>query len=192
MLASNLRGGAASWYHTRVAIEQRPLPDLTSFQAALTEEFVPPDQQYRIRAALRKCRQVGTIDDYVAQFRRLIAQVRDMGQLDQIDHFCAGLKEETRKEVSYLRCQTLSAAISHAQSFERAHFTVDSSPSDRAGPVAAAATPEPMDISAMDSRRISKEACRQHRLCFYCKAPGHRIHDCPKKPRQGNDHAQRT
>ncbi|ETP51105.1 hypothetical protein F442_03692 [Phytophthora nicotianae P10297] len=93
-----------------------------------------------------------------------------------------GKSGETRQEVSYLRCQTLGAAISHAQSYERAHFTGNNVSSDQAGRPAATATPEPMDISAMDSRRISKEACCQHRLCFYCKAPGHRIRDCSKKP----------
>ncbi|ETL99705.1 hypothetical protein L917_03478 [Phytophthora nicotianae] len=93
-----------------------------------------------------------------------------------------GKSGETRQEVSYLRCQTLGAAISHAQSYERAHFTGNNVSSDQAGRPAATASPEPMDISAMDSRRISKEACCQHRLCLYCKAPGHRIRDYPKKP----------
>ncbi|EGZ25916.1 hypothetical protein PHYSODRAFT_416307, partial [Phytophthora sojae] len=68
------------------------------------------------------CRQTGTIDDYVARFRRLIARVRDMSQLDQIDRFCDGLKAETRKEVSYRRCSTLSQAIEQAQAYERTHF----------------------------------------------------------------------
>ncbi|ETK93150.1 hypothetical protein F441_03697 [Phytophthora nicotianae CJ01A1] len=31
MLASNLRGGAASWYHTRVATEDRPLENIVAF-----------------------------------------------------------------------------------------------------------------------------------------------------------------
>ncbi|KAI9991164.1 hypothetical protein PInf_018796 [Phytophthora infestans] len=53
MLASSLRAGAASWYHTRVAIEQRPIANISDFHA----RAFPPDLQYRIRAALRKCRQ---------------------------------------------------------------------------------------------------------------------------------------
>ncbi|KAF4038225.1 hypothetical protein GN244_ATG09642, partial [Phytophthora infestans] len=33
MLASSLRAGAASWYHTRVAIEQRPIANISDFHA---------------------------------------------------------------------------------------------------------------------------------------------------------------
>ncbi|OWZ09790.1 hypothetical protein PHMEG_00017452 [Phytophthora megakarya] len=153
MLATNLWGGAASWYHSRVAIDQHPLEG----------------HQYRIRAALRKCKQIGTIDVYVAQFRRLIAHVRELSQLDQLDHFCA----ETSKGVCYLRCKTRSKVISHAQAFERAHFSLSL----------------PMGISSVTLRDVFKEMCRQHRLCFYCKGSGHRIRDCPKKP-QGNVQAQ--
>ncbi|KAF4027864.1 Retrotransposon gag protein [Phytophthora infestans] len=184
MLASSLRAGAASWYHTRVAIEQRPIANISDFHDALTHEFVPPDLQYRIRAALRKCRQTKGIDDYVAEFRRLIAQVREMSQLDQIDHFCEGLKPETRKESTYLP-------------FERAHFA-QRSRQDRQQGAAFGDTkashgegqPEPMDISMVNTRSISKDECRTRNLCFYCKASGHRIHNRPKKPVQGNVHAQ--
>ncbi|KUF80540.1 hypothetical protein AM588_10000503 [Phytophthora nicotianae] len=41
MLASSLRAGAASWYHTRVAIEQRPIGNMADFHEALAREFVP-------------------------------------------------------------------------------------------------------------------------------------------------------
>ncbi|POM76605.1 Hypothetical protein PHPALM_6134 [Phytophthora palmivora] len=161
MLATNLRGDAASWYHTRVAIDHRP-----------------------------KCKQTGKIDDYVAQFRRLTAQVREMSQLDQIDHFCEGLKAETRKEVSYLQCKTLSEAISHAQAFERTHFSLGKTHDSHTRRPITENVPEPMDITAVNSPEISKGMCRQHNLCFYCKASGHRIRDCSKKP-QGNGPAQR-
>ncbi|GMF46106.1 unnamed protein product [Phytophthora fragariaefolia] len=197
MLASSLRAGAASWYHTRVAIEQRPIASMAAFHEALTREFVPPDLQYRIRAALRKCRQTKGIDDYVAEFRRLIAQVREMSQLDQIDQFCEGLKPDTRKEITYLRCTTLSESISHAQAFERAHFAQRSRQDSRPGAEYGGTKvshgevpPEPMDISMVNTRNISKDECRSRNLCFYCKASGHRISNCPKKPVQGNAVAQ--
>ncbi|KAI9985273.1 hypothetical protein PInf_004599 [Phytophthora infestans] len=195
--AKILRAGAASWYHTRVAIEQRPIANISDFHDALTHEFVPPELQYRIRAALRKCRQTKSIDDYVAEFRRLIAQAREMSQLDQIDHFCEGLKPETRKKITYLRCSTLSAAISHAQAFEWAHFAQRSRQDRQQGAAFGDAKashgegqPEPMDISMVNTRSISKDECRTRNLCFYCKASGHRIHNCPKKPVHGNVHAQ--
>ncbi|OWZ14553.1 hypothetical protein PHMEG_00011954 [Phytophthora megakarya] len=55
-------------------------------------------------------------------------------------------------------------------------------------------TPTPMDLSAMDGRRIDKRQCREQNLCFYCKKGGHRIANCPRRsnPGQGNGVARRT
>ncbi|GLD97283.1 hypothetical protein PINS_up005966 [Pythium insidiosum] len=122
MLAVNLKDGAASWYHHRVIVDGDPVHTLLDFQGALEREFVPPDQQQRLRAALKQCRQTGGIEDYVARFRRLIAQVREMSQIDMIDRFVDGLKRGTQQEVNYLRCATLTAAIEAARAFERTHF----------------------------------------------------------------------
>ncbi|KAI9984981.1 hypothetical protein PInf_004285 [Phytophthora infestans] len=97
-----------------------------------------------------------------------------MGQLDQIDHLCVGLKEETRQEVSCLRCQTLRAAVSHAQPYERAHFTGNIVSRDQAGRTAATTTPEPMDISALDSRQHAVSDVSAANLCVSTSeaAPG--------------------
>ncbi|KAI9908857.1 hypothetical protein PsorP6_015142 [Peronosclerospora sorghi] len=85
MLASNLRSGAASWYHSRVMVDQRPIMDIDEFERVLTADFIPPDQQRPLRAAIRACRQTGHVDAYVARFRKIIAQVREMSQLDKVD-----------------------------------------------------------------------------------------------------------
>ena len=180
MLASALRDGAASWYHARVAIEQRPLRNIDEFEHALREEFVPPDQQQRLRSALKQCRQTGSIDEYVAQFRQLMAQIREMSELDKVDRFVDGLKPETRKEINYLRCATLSEAISAAQAYERTHFDVNLPRTPRVPrrPRDTPQGPTPMDVSSF---QVSKEQCRAQNLCFYCKEPGHRIRDCKKR-----------
>ncbi|GMF54451.1 unnamed protein product [Phytophthora fragariaefolia] len=127
-----------------------------------------------------------------------------MRAMDQVDRICDGLKSETRKEVMYLRCSTLAEAISAAQAFERTHF--QSSDRNRASNNsrnqgnshrAAMDGPTPMDVSAVDSRSISKEQCRRQNLCYYCKGSGHRIGQCPyRKPgrgqqQQGNESARR-
>ncbi|POM60494.1 hypothetical protein PHPALM_30651 [Phytophthora palmivora] len=161
MLAANFRDGAASWYHAK---------------------------QSRLRAELRKCKQRGSVDDYVKDFRRLMAQIHGMHALDRVDHFGEGLKSETKKEVMYLRCSTLAEAIATAQAYERTHFGSDRSrhPTNLLsgrGTVAPRTPdgPTPMDISAMDSRQIDKNTCRERNLCFYCKENGHRIASCPRK-----------
>ncbi|KAJ0392179.1 hypothetical protein P43SY_011886 [Pythium insidiosum] len=185
-LAGNLRDGAASWYHTRVEIDQDPIHDIDEFERALWDEFIPSDQQQRLRATLRACKQTGSVEDYVARFRQVIAQIRDMSQIDKIDHFVTGLKPETQKEVSYLSCLTLKQAIAAAQAYERSHFTDTATRRSRPPRVP---EPEPMDISQV-SARPPNEMCRRQGRCFYCREPGHRIAQCPKK-RQGNGPAQR-
>ncbi|KAI9919593.1 hypothetical protein PsorP6_017717 [Peronosclerospora sorghi] len=91
MLAINLRSGAASWYHSRVMVDQRPIMDIDEFERVLSAEFIPPDQQQRLRAALRACLQTGHVDDYVARFRKIIAQSpsprrKSMGELTLVEN----------------------------------------------------------------------------------------------------------
>ncbi|ETI54953.1 hypothetical protein F443_02320 [Phytophthora nicotianae P1569] len=151
---------------------------------ALRDEFLPPDQQHRLRAALRACKQTSDVEEYVSRIRKIITQIRDMSALDKVDHFITGLKPDNRKEVDYLNCNSLKTAISAAQAYERAHFGAA-----RRQTAARRDGPEPMDISQVTTRP-TVEQCRRQGLCFYCRKPGHRISDCPKK-RQGNEGAQR-
>ncbi|GMF57801.1 unnamed protein product [Phytophthora fragariaefolia] len=203
ILAANLREGAASWYHAQVVIDHVRFADIESLANALRREFVPPDQQFRLRAELKLCRQHGSVDEYVRDFRRLMAQIHQMSPMDQVDRFCDGLKSETRKEVMYLRCSKLAEAIAAAQAFERTRFqsSTDRGRSGHAcqhGPAHRAANDGPthMGISAVDTRSISKEQCRRQNLCFNCKRGDHRIRNCPrsKQPQnsghQGNEEAR--
>ncbi|POM78409.1 LOW QUALITY PROTEIN: hypothetical protein PHPALM_4059 [Phytophthora palmivora] len=205
MLAANFRDGAASWYHATVMVEQVAYHTLDALHVALTAEFVPPDQQFRLRVELRQCKQRSSVEAYVKDFRRIMAQIHGMHALDQVDHFCEGLKSETKKEVMYLRCSTLAEAIAAAQAYERTHFGSDRSrhPTNLLSSrgTVAPRTPDgstPIDISAMDSRQIDKNMCRERNLCFYCKQNGHRIASCPRRngqakgSGQGNGVARRT
>ncbi|KAF4131699.1 Retrotransposon gag protein [Phytophthora infestans] len=136
----------ASWYHARVVIDHVTFAMVDALADAIRENFVPSDQQFRLRAELKACHQRGSVEDYVREFRRLMAQIREMSAMDQVDRFCDDLKSEIRKEVMYRRCGTLSEVIAAAQAFE---------PSD---------APMPMDVSAVATRSISKEQCRREGL----------------------------
>ncbi|ETP24768.1 hypothetical protein F441_02293 [Phytophthora nicotianae CJ01A1] len=149
MLASNLRDGAASWYHSRIMIDNEPISSIDNLKRHFeTNSFLPTSN------------------------------------IDKVDHFITGLKPDNRKEVDYLNCNSLKTAISAAQAYERAHFGAA-----RRQTAARRDGPEPMDISQVTTRP-TVEQCRRQGLCFYCRKPGHRISDCPKK-RQGNEGAQR-
>ncbi|ETO62198.1 hypothetical protein F444_19874 [Phytophthora nicotianae P1976] len=119
-----------------------------------------------------------------------------MRQLDQIDHFC---KPDTRNEITYLRYTTLGDAISHVQAYERAHFAQRTHHDSQRGfehvgtdDARGDSLPEPMDISAINTRNMSTEECRRRNFCSYCKFPKHHIRKCPKKPGQGNAGAQQS
>ncbi|KAI9919068.1 hypothetical protein PsorP6_011850 [Peronosclerospora sorghi] len=184
MLDRNLRSGSASWYHSRVMVAQRPIMDIDEFERVLAADFIPLDQQQRLRAALQACRQTGHMDDYVARFRKIIAQVREMSRLDnKVDRFVKGIKSENKKEVNYLRCTALTEAIPAAQAHERAHFGGERPP--RRPRNAGDSGPEPMDLSYAGVVKPTKDVCRQQNLCFYCREAGYRISKCPKRL-QGN------
>ncbi|KAJ0393886.1 hypothetical protein P43SY_005071 [Pythium insidiosum] len=53
----------------------------------------------------------------MSRFRKIeiVAQVREMSHLDKVDRFVEDLKPETKKEVNYIRCTTLTEAIAAAQ-----------------------------------------------------------------------------
>jgi hypothetical protein len=189
MMIASMSGAAASFIYNHVVIDQQPICTIDDFAQLLEDEFVPPDQQQRLRAALKRCVQKHSIDDYVARFRKIIAQVREMSQLDKVDRFVDGLKPDTRKEVNYQRCTTLREAISCAQAYERTHFERQffaHGPRPRRASEQTAGGPrdvaEPTEIDVMDTRSISKDTCRKKQLCFYCKKPGHKIGACPKRP----------
>ncbi|ETL85000.1 hypothetical protein L917_15328 [Phytophthora nicotianae] len=149
MLAANFRDGAASWYHAKVMVEHVAYRSIEELHATLTTEFVPLDQQFRLRAELRK------------------SQIHGMHAIDQVDHFCEGLKSETTKEV-------ISGSLQQSR---------DAAMSVPEGPT-------PMDISVMDSRQIDKRTCRERNSCFYCKKGDHRIANCPSRNGQSAGHKQ--
>ena len=61
------------------------------------------------------------LPEYVGKFRHVVTQVQDMSKLDRIMYFLRRLIGRTREEVQYLRCTTLSDAITVALDFERSH-----------------------------------------------------------------------
>ncbi|OWZ13221.1 hypothetical protein PHMEG_00013500 [Phytophthora megakarya] len=94
---------------------------LNALAEALQSELVPPDLQERLRAKLFQLNQIHCKDweEYVAKFRQIICQVRDMSDIDQITWFGHGLVARTREEVSYRRFTTVSKTITVALEFER-------------------------------------------------------------------------
>ena len=203
MVASNLKHNAHAWYR----IHKESITDVTGLIDGLTQEFVPPDLQERLRDQLyslhqRKC---PSLEDYISRFRNAIMQVKDMSELDKITYFVRGLVSPTKEEVQYRRCQTVSEAISVALEYDRSHSSYSGfrgrqmnrhqhdtrnqyrpqqsyAPSRRFVPRHESRRdnmPEPMEI---DSGRVSTfRPAVNKKTCAYCKKLGHSIDECYKK-----------
>ena len=197
ILASNLRDGAASWFHS-MSIEGRHMQTMKELYEAMKDEFVPRDQEHRAREDLLSLKQHGSLDDYVSKFRRALSKVYNMHELDKVHHFTNGLKDKTKKQVRYLRCERLTDAIAAAQSFDRAYFQNHSqirSRNDKCNKGVSGNSrnwgqvTEAMDISY--TKQISKQECVNKKLCFYCKKPGHSIGNCQKRKTKNNGTTRR-
>ena len=116
-------------------------------------------------------------------------QVRNMSDVDSIFYFTQGLKHQTRAEVEYRRCSSLSQAIDVAYDFERSHLGVgisrrtqqcrrpERTPNQRYD------DPQPKPMKIDNAQVASRDECFQRKLCFYFKKPGYRLADCPTRPR---------
>ena len=186
-IGSMLTGTAADWY----VWSRSRINTVDELFFHIEQEFVPADLQIRLRDQLRnlnqaQCRDLG---DFVNRFRQLMIQVRNMSDVDSVFYFTQGLKHQTRAEVEYRRCSSLSQAINVAYDFERSHFGVGSSRRTQQFRRPERTThqrfddpqPEPMEIDNVQV--VSREECFQRNLCFYCKKPGHRLAECPTRPR---------
>ena len=121
-IGSMLVGTAAEWF----VWSRSRITTVDELFYHLEQEFVPADLQIRLRDQLKnldqaQCRDLG---DFVNRFRQLMIQVRNMSDVDPFFYFTQGLKHQTRAEVEYRRCSSLSQAINVAYDFERSHFGV--------------------------------------------------------------------
>ena len=67
----------------------------------MKETFQPASYQHILRSQLKTLRQTSTVQDYGMKFRNLIEQIDDMNELDKVSYFINGLKDVTKKEISY-------------------------------------------------------------------------------------------
>ncbi|KAG6619864.1 Gag/polymerase/env Polyprotein [Phytophthora cinnamomi] len=199
MVASHLKEPAAYWYYASMS----SLTTMDTLAEGLRREFVPINLQARLHSELQQLRQrkCTDLDDYIAQFRQLLSQIRGMGDLDQVTWFVQGRVQKTREEVIYRRCQTVSDAMAVAQQYGRSHpnnypdrmeganrwVQRGRSSARFARPRLAPQSnqPEPMEIGIV---QVSREECRRKRLCNYRKQAGHMLNRCPKS---GNAPANR-
>lgn len=201
MMSANFRGNAAAWY----MLNRDNVHDIQDLMHMLTNEFVPRDNQRRLRDQLYQLRQnrCKSLEDYIGRFRMLLTQVKDMSDLDKITYFTRGLIPQLGREVEYRQCGTMSECFAVALEYDRAHFggtfnhqhrspaRFSQPPRYHQRPNQFAMNsrpfqqrhmgPEPMEIDNAQVRYNPQPSYPPRKVCAYCKKAGHHINDCYKK-----------
>ncbi|EGZ10067.1 hypothetical protein PHYSODRAFT_523394, partial [Phytophthora sojae] len=112
------------------------------------------------------------LDDYIAQFRQLLSQIRGMGDLD--GSYRASCRRQEKKSF-----------IAGAKQFRTLWLSLSSMSARTQTIIPIATKPEPTEIGTV---QVSREECRRKRLCFYCKQAGHMLNRCPKRGNAPSSH----
>lgn len=116
-----LRSAALEWWRARVKTKGE-FQSWEEFRSELKIAFEEPNEQMSLRRRLKRLKQVGTIHQYVVDFRTIVGQIEDMSVKDQVLAFVEGLKLECQRELIYSNPQDLEDAISRSIQYEEAMF----------------------------------------------------------------------
>ena len=58
----------------------------------LKDQFLPMNTAWMARESLKKLKQMGSVRDYVMEFRPLILDIKDMSKVNKLFNFMSGLQ----------------------------------------------------------------------------------------------------
>jgi hypothetical protein len=192
-----LTGNAMTWYRA-MRIEGN-IKTWNDFKASLQAHFYPIDPVKHARDKLHHLTQTGSVRDYTAAFRHLVAIIGNMSEDEKLDRYVRGLKTRTRCQVELKEPDSFDEACRLAELIDvsndrvfgganHSRFAYLPSKPRRQGP-------EPMDLGAMPDNREKpkfkkltpeeKERRRKEGLCLYCGSDKHKLEDCKLRRPQG-------
>lgn len=204
---------ASGWYLHWSSITQDSDKTWKNFCDSAKKRFEANDYQAILRENLRKLKQTSDVEDYNGRYAELVFRIEDMSEMDKTSNYISGLKPKTRAHVKLQGPSTLEEAMSHANSYEHAHFDDDdhqarkvtisrdgnknkSSFSGKKHAFADSTKPKKYSKSgnfkAKGGKAKGNSDTKRDKTCFYCKKVGHFEAECRKKARdeaQGNDQA---
>jgi hypothetical protein len=214
LAATYLEKTAVTWWQGIVMernLLNQPLPTWDEFKTLLVATFRPVNAARVARDRLADLRQIGSVDKYNADFRRLIIEAGNVSPAEQLDRYVRGLKPKVRMEVELSSPVDLSTAMTQAQRVDNITWSLRSYNQTRPSYTDA---PQhiPMELGALqhtsscdnpsadlnatrtssDHRispqryapSVSKEEfdhCRRLGLCLRCKRTGHTARFCLEK-----------
>lgn len=89
---------AAVWWYTLVQSNNKP-NNWENFEQEITCEFIPEGHRKRVRQKPRRCKQVGSVSNYIGEFRNIVLAVQNIEKGQLFDRFFDGLKPTVHMEV---------------------------------------------------------------------------------------------
>ena len=193
-IVNRLEGVAFKWIEPVVLAsmtEYQPLLNsLTQFMAAFSLTFKDPHEQRKATSKLLDLRQgSGSVLDYTTSFTTLLYR-SSIDKQSAVPIFEKGLSSEIKARMADKEYSAeFDVFVSEVLALDN-RLSMSARPSG-ARPVAFAPLPvapslsstAPMMVDAIDIRKLPRDQQRSHcfvnNLCFYCKAPGHRLSNCP-------------
>ena len=182
---------AKTWYRAmRLEGSVRTWDD---FQISLKAHFFPHDPVKQARDQLHPLVQTGSVRDYTATFRHLIAIIGTMSEDEKLDRYIRGLKTRTRHDVELKEPDSFDEACRLAEMIDVSNDRVFGGFSSARAypppppPPAPNQGPEPMDLNAVSNPQEKprspitseeKERRRREGLCFYCGSDKHKRDGC--------------
>jgi hypothetical protein len=147
---ARLSGAALQWSTTLNAAQLAALADSAALGAALRARFQPVTAARVAREQMRSLRQGSrSVNEYIADFQRLRAQLPDMSEADALFAFEAGASRDIAVELRKQRVLTVAEAISLAAHVGSVGGALQASSSSSHGRGAAAAAAQ-MEIDDGD------------------------------------------
>ncbi|XP_050137143.1 uncharacterized protein LOC126613560 [Malus sylvestris] len=188
-----LADNALMWWRRRsMEIEQGTFSLTTwdEFKKDLMLHFYPQNAKYEAKEKLRWLKQTGSVKDYVNAFVSLLFEVPNMLEEDKLMYFMSGLQNWAKLELQRRHVQTLSDAITAAESlieFKSSHQGDSKSTGKKGNHERSGGEHKPKD-KAETSKPKEKKADKHDKgkgkswqpTCYLCDGP-HMMRDCPQK-----------
>lgn len=182
--SSYLTGNAAVWWFNLVKSPET-FSSWDAFKNVIVKEFIPADHTRRARDKLRKLKQLGPVEKYLAEYRNTVLMIGDNNDGEKLDRFIDGLKYGVKVEVMKSGCSsfeecarialTVDSAIWGARRTSSGFFPAHSKDKNE---------PTPMEIGNVNGENSSKAQREQRRrdisqgACFRCHKVGCRPWKC--------------
>lgn len=181
--SSYLQGSAAMYWYNLATLVNVPTT-WDEFKRKLTSEFIPADHAQRARDKLRKRRQIGSVEKFLAEYRNIVLMIPEISGGEKLDRFVEGLKYDVIVEVLKSSRNSFEEAVHMALSIHSAIWRAKKGTGAFSPVSTHSKTPTPMEIGNINGRSGSSSERERRKkdvsknACFRCHNSGCRPWKC--------------